>query len=356
MIREAEGNLLRADVDALVNTVNTVGIMGKGIALQFKRSYPAMFKDYERAAKAGDLDIGRMHVWETGALDGPRFIINFPTKRHWRAPSRLADIDAGLVDLVRVIREYGIRSIAVPPLGCGHGGLDWSLVAPAIWKALAPVAAEVDVFVYPPAGAPPASEMVSRGAAPRMSAGRAALITIMREYELLTFAAPSLIESQKLMYFLQEADERLQLRFRRGLYGPYADNLRATLRELEGHYISGFGDGSATVREAEPLQVMPGAAEAAELVLAQHPETQARIQRVMELAEGFDSAYGLELLASVHWVAKEDPAVADDPTLAVKTVQAWTHRKARLFRTEHITAAWQALRDRGWLQVPAQVG
>ena len=355
MIREAEGDLLRADVDALVNTVNTVGIMGKGIALQFKRAYPEMFIAYERAAKAGDLEIGRMHVWETGALDGPRFIINFPTKRHWRAPSRLAAIDAGLVDLVRVIRENGIRSIAVPPLGCGHGGLDWTLVAPHIWEALAPVAVEVDVFVYPPAGAPPASEMVNRGEAPPMTRGRATLISIMREYERQTLAAPSLIESQKLMYFLQEAGEPLDLRYARGLYGPYADNLRAASRALEGYYISGFGDGSAKVQEAEPLEVMPGAAEAAELVLGQHPETQSRIQRVLELAEGFDSAYGLELLASVHWVSKEDPAVADDPALAVKLVQSWTRRKARLFTAEHITAAWHALRDRGWLQVPAQV-
>jgi len=356
MIREAEGNLLRADVDALVNTVNTVGIMGKGIALQFKRAYPEMFMAYEDAAKAGDLDIGRMHVWETGTLDGPRFIINFPTKRHWRALSRLADIDAGLVDLVRVIREHGIRSIALPPLGCGNGGLDWSLVAPHIWDALAPLAGDVDVLVYPPAGAPPASEMVNRGATPPMTPGRAALITLMREYELATFAAPSLIESQKLMYFLQEAGEPLRLRYARGHYGPYADNLRATLRALEGHYISGFGDGSAAVQEAEPLEVMPGACEAADPVLRQHPETRTRIKRVLELAEGFDSAYGLELLASVHWVAKDDPAVADDPARAVQNVQSWTRRKARIFTADHITAAWQALRDRGWLQVPAQVG
>jgi O-acetyl-ADP-ribose deacetylase (regulator of RNase III) len=353
MIREAEGNLLRADVDALVNTVNTVGVMGKGIALQFKRAYPEMFAAYERAAKAGDLEIGRMHVWETGALDGPRVIINVPTKRHWRAPSRLADIDAGLVDLLRVIREHGIRSIALPPLGCGNGGLDWSLIAPRIWEALAPVAGDVDVLVYPPAGAPPASEMVSVGESPPMTPGRAALIALMREYELLTFAAPSLIESQKLMYFLQEAGEPLRLRYARGLYGPYADNLRATLRELEGHYISGFGDGSAAVLEAEPLEVMTGAFKAAEPVLVQHPETQSRIKRVLELAEGFDSAYGLELLASVHWVVKEDPAVADDSARAVQLVQSWTHRKARLFTTEHITAAWNALRDRGWLPISA---
>lgn len=120
MIRDMHGNLLADEADALVNTVNTVGVMGKGIALQFKRAYPEMFKAYARAAKDGTLETGRMHVWETGSLTGPRFIINFPTKRHWKAGSRIEDIDAGLTDLVRVVRDLGITSIALPPLGCGN--------------------------------------------------------------------------------------------------------------------------------------------------------------------------------------------------------------------------------------------
>ena len=117
MIREVSGNLLTADVDALVNTVNTAGVMGKGIALQFKRAYPAMFAAYEKAARAGDLQPGRMHVWPTNQLDGPRYVINFPTKRHWRGASRIEDVASGLADLSRVIRELDIRSVAVPPLG-----------------------------------------------------------------------------------------------------------------------------------------------------------------------------------------------------------------------------------------------
>ena len=159
MVRERHGNLLADDADALVNTVNTVGVMGKGIALQFKRAYPRMFTDYAREAKAGRLVTGRMHVWETGSLTGPRFVINFPTKQHWRAPSRMSDIGAGLTDLVRVVRERGIRSIAIPPLGCGNGGLDWTDVAPRIHAAFAALGDDVDVRVYGPAGAPPAHEM-----------------------------------------------------------------------------------------------------------------------------------------------------------------------------------------------------
>ncbi len=125
MIRDAHGDLLSAEADALVNTVNTVGVMGKGIALQFKKAWPAMFRDYQAASKRGEIIPGRVHVWETGSLSGPRFIINFPTKRHWRAPSKLADIEAGLAHLADVIRARGITSIAIPPLGCGNGGLAW---------------------------------------------------------------------------------------------------------------------------------------------------------------------------------------------------------------------------------------
>jgi O-acetyl-ADP-ribose deacetylase (regulator of RNase III) len=136
MITEAAGNLLDADVDALVNTVNTVGVMGKGLALQFRRAYPAMFDAYRRAADAGQLQLGRMHVWPTDAATGPRYVVNFPTKGHWRSPSTIDDIDRGLADLARVVRELGIHSIAIPPLGCGNGGLDWRQVEPRIRAAL----------------------------------------------------------------------------------------------------------------------------------------------------------------------------------------------------------------------------
>src|SRR4051812_44598363 len=136
MIGVAYGNLLDADVEALVNTVNTVGVMGKGIALQFKRAYPAMFKDYARAAKTGQVALGQMHVWETGQLDGPRLIVNFPTKGHWKSGSKLADIERGLDALIEVITSHGIRSIAVPPLGCGNGGLRWADVEPLIHQKL----------------------------------------------------------------------------------------------------------------------------------------------------------------------------------------------------------------------------
>lgn len=124
MIQEAHGNLLDAEADALVNTVNTVGVMGKGIALQFKRAFPENYKAYKRACDQGAVELGQMFIWDAGALagDGPRYVINFPTKKHWRSKSKLSDIRAGLDDLVRQLKDLSINSVAVPPLGCGHGG------------------------------------------------------------------------------------------------------------------------------------------------------------------------------------------------------------------------------------------
>lgn len=354
MIREAHGNLLAADAEALVNTVNTVGVMGKGIALQFKRAYPAMFKAYERAAKKGEVRLGQMEVHQTGSLSGPQFIINFPTKQHWRARSRLEDIRSGLVDLVRVVDALGIKSIAVPPLGCGNGGLDWSEVEPLIIAAFAELP-DVDALIYPPEGAPAAAAMATGTTRPKMTVGKAALVDIVARYSERALEV-SLIEVQKLMYFLQAAGEGLNLRYTKDLYGPYADNLRHVLHNVEGHFLIGYGDASQTVHAAEPISVLDGAAEEARTMLASHPDTADRIERVLRLIEGFESAYALELLATVHWVASnEDAAAAGDAAAAVRLVGSWSHRKRRMFGPDHVTAAWQRLRDEGWLPnlVPA---
>jgi O-acetyl-ADP-ribose deacetylase (regulator of RNase III) len=151
MIQIAQGNLLVAPVDALVNTVNTKGIMGKGIALQFKQTFPAMFRDYEKACKAGDVRLGKVHVYDFGGVTtgGPRWIINFPTKGHWRERSRLADVEAALEDLVTTILRLGIRSIAIPPLGCGNGGLNWADVRPRIETAFINLP-DVNVLLFEP--------------------------------------------------------------------------------------------------------------------------------------------------------------------------------------------------------------
>lgn len=364
---ENTGNLLEADVDALVNTVNTVGVMGKGIALQFKNAFPENFEAYRRACKEEAVQLGEMFVFEMRAgesdplddsrstmfefesdlLGGPRWIINFPTKSHWRRRTRIGHIAAGLDDLRRTIKEQGIESVAVPALGCGNGGLDWADVGPLIRERLSDL--DIHVYLYPPAGAPPASEMVVATERPVLTPGKAALVAMVDRYSAVALST-SLIEIQKLMYFLQEAGEDLRLRFVDHYFGPYADSLRHVLKALEGHYLRGFGDGSNPVEHSEPVVVLTGAASEAADVLAGHPEVESRMQRVLEVVEGFESPFGLELLASIHWAAtRVDWGPDDGPATVAQRVMAWSPRKRRLFSADHITAAWERLQQRGWI-------
>lgn len=351
MITEVRGNLLDADVDALVNTVNTAGVMGKGVALQLKQAFPANYQAYKRACERGEVVLGQMFVFDNGQLTRPRFIVNFPTKQHWRSRSRLSDIEAGLADLVRVIEGHEIKSIAIPALGCGNGGLDWADVEPRIEGALGAVP-DVDVRLYPPQRAPAAGDMRVSTKRPRMTAGRAALVGLLHRY-----VGPGLgvtpIEVQKLMYFLQALGEPLRLNYTRGRYGPYAESLNHVLQAVEGHYLRGYGDRSRPVLETEPIELLAGAVEEAEAFLADYPDTVERFDRVAHLIEGFESPYGLELLATVHWIATNEASSAgSDAVAAIPLVQAWSQRKQRLFGDRHIGLAWSRLWDQGWLPTP----
>ncbi|MGH8910234.1 MAG: type II toxin-antitoxin system antitoxin DNA ADP-ribosyl glycohydrolase DarG [Egibacteraceae bacterium] len=224
------GDLLKAEVDGLVNTVNTKGVMGKGVALQFRHAFPLNYEAYRRACERGEVRLGRMFVFDSG-IQRPHYIINFPTKDHWRNRSRLVHIASGLDDLVRVIRELKIHSIAIPPLGCGNGGLDWSEVRPLIEQKMEPLA-DVRVVLFPPEGAPPPKAMVVKSNKPPITPGRAALIGLVDRYTQSGMGATPL-EIQKLLYFLQAAGEPLKLRFTKGHYGPYAESVNHVLQAVE---------------------------------------------------------------------------------------------------------------------------
>ncbi len=344
MIEHTEGNLLLADAEALVNTVNTVGHMGKGIALQFKQAFPENFRAYERACKAKQVKPGLMFIVETGRIVSPRYIINFPTKRHWRGRSKLEDIESGLRALVDDIKRLGIHSIAVPPLGCGNGGLDWAVVRPMIEAALAPLS-NVRVLIYAPHGAPDAKKMPVRTERPKMTASRALFIKLMEQYAALHYRR-TLLEIQKLAYFLQEAGEPLKLRYEAGLYGPYAANLNKVLERIEGHYIRGYGDSQKPDAE---IDLLPGAVDEANAFLTGRQESRTRLKRVSALIEGFETPYGVELLSSVHWVAKHGSPAAVDVEGAIKDVHKWNDRKRLMFRPEHVRVAWNRLKDENWL-------
>lgn len=348
MITCRTGDLLQADVEALVNTVNCVGIMGRGIALQFKHAYEGNYKAYVAACKRGDVQPGRMFVFETNAMIGPKYIINFPTKLDWRGKSRLEYIDSGLVTLVEEIRRRDIRSIAIPPLGSGLGGLDWQVVRPRIAAALAPLEA-VRIEIYEPSAPPERPRPVVKAA--KMTPGRAALVLLMQRY-LGGLMDPfvTLLEVHKLMYFMQEAGQQLNLTYKKAPYGPYAENLRHVLKEIEGVFVTGYADGGDD--PTKPLELLPGAVEAAAPLLQEDAAAHARFDRVAKLVEGFETPFGLELLSTVHWVVRNEGARTSDDVIAA--THAWSKRKRR-FSADQIMLTRDMLMRKGWLEAPSGV-
>jgi O-acetyl-ADP-ribose deacetylase (regulator of RNase III) len=344
MIEPTTGNLLEAQAEALVNTVNCVGVMGKGIALQFKQAFPANYNFYRAACDRQEVRLGQMLIYENEQMLGPRYIINFPTKGHWKEKSRLQDIESGLASLVAEIEQRGIHSIAIPPLGAGSGGLNWADVRPIIERAFAPLS-EVRVLLYAPHGAPEAEKMKVATSRPNMTPGRAILLALLDAYAGPMYRL-TMLEVQKLAYFAQVAGEPLKLAFGKGAYGPYTETLNHVLQRLEGHYLRGYGDRS---QQDVSLQLLPGAADEARGFLQGQTASLARLERVTQLIAGFETQYGMELLATVHWVAHETPAAQTDAEAAVQGVQAWSERKRARFQPAHIRTAWQRLHEQAWL-------
>jgi O-acetyl-ADP-ribose deacetylase (regulator of RNase III) len=316
MIRFARGNLLEAEVEAVVNTVNTVGVMGKGIALMFKEAHPENFRLYAAACKRGEVRVGRMFVTERGSLSGPRWIINFPTKKDWRGKTRIEWIDEGLEDLRRVVRELGIRSLAVPPLGCGQGGLDWRDVRPRIEKALADLDG-VDVVVYEPTSR--YQNVAKKAGVEELTPARALIAELVRRYWVLGIEC-SLLEVQKLAWFLEQAIERrsmenpLQLRFQADKYGPYADRLRHLLDSLDGSYLH-CERRLADARPSDLTWFDEPKRERIDLYLrtsAASTFTEA-LEETSQLIDGFQSPHGMELLATVDWLLTRHDC---EPTVA----------------------------------------
>ena len=344
MIEFTQGDILKTEADALVNTVNCVGVMGRGIALQFRKAYPENFKAYKKACDAKQVQPGTMFVHDLNSLYLPRYIINFPTKRHWKNKSQIEDIQSGLEDLVTVVRDRQIRSIAIPPLGCGLGGLDWEQVRELIIDAFQALP-DVKVLLFKPMGAPEASVMAKETKVPNMTVGRAALLGLMRRY-LAAVMDPTvtLLEVHKLMYFQQEAGEPLRLQYEKALYGPYAKNLRHVLSHIEGHFLTGYGDAEDTPEK--PLELNLQAADQAISFLEHHPETQQRFDRVVNLIQGFETPFCMELLSTVHWVVTKEAAETVEDTIA--KVHQWNQRKL-MFKPQHIQVARERLSEAGWL-------
>lgn len=348
MIEQGHGNLLTADVEALVNTVNTVGVMGKGIALQFKRAFPANFRAYRDACARGEVRLGQVWTFDTGVIGPRRYVFNFPTKKHWRSGSRLKDIAAGLESLVDEVRELGVTSVAIPALGCGNGGLAWEDVRPLIERAGHRMG-DVRAVVYPPEGAPPPAAMPNATPRPPLNQTRALLLTAISRYMGRARLQEvregiSELEIQKLAYFLQVFGAPMRLTFVRGTFGPYAPALSRTLDSLEGHHLTGLGDRSARVTEFAPINLILDSVDAAERLVNDHPADLQRLTSLLELLEGFETPYSLELLATVHFASGHEPKTAEPADLADRVV-SWSLRKARMFTAKHVELASTRLAD-----------
>lgn len=343
MVELKRDNLLKTDAQALVNTVNCVGVMGKGIALQFKQAFPENFKAYEKACRKEEITLGKVFTYQTGSMINPKYIINFPTKKHWRCKSKLADIQSGLQSLVEEVHRLGITSIAIPPLGCGYGGLKWSQVHPIIESAFSKLS-EVDVFLFEPKGAPQVDAMPVRTKKPKMTLSRALFVKLLQQYAIPGYRL-TLLEIQKLAYFLQAAGQPLRLNYNKHKYGPYAENLNFVLQQIEGHYIRGYGDRSKGAK----IYLLPDATEIADKVLSNQPEAHSQLNRVGKLIDGFETPYGMELLASVHWVATNGDNSAITAEEAIDKVLSWSRRKKLTFKPAHIRKAWNRLETQAWL-------
>ncbi len=342
MIEYKNGDILREDVEAIVNTVNCVGIMGRGLALQFKNKFPQNFKEYQLACTNKEVQLGKMFVHQTGQLINPKYIINFPTKGHWKQNSKIEDISNGLDDLITIIEKYSIKSIAIPPLGSGLGGLDWKMVKKLIEEKLKNINCTVILFE-------PLEQKIEKSITkeiPKMTAGRAALIGLMDRY-LKGLMDPfiSLIEVHKLMYFMQESGEELRLKYKKAQFGPYADNLRHVLNTIEGHFISGYEDGGDA--PTKQLKLIPKAVEDAKNYLINKKNTNENFVKVAKLVDGFETPFGLELLSTVHWVVKNENA--SNLEEVISKIYNWNERKKQ-FSRKQIQIALDTLVKNDWLK------
>ncbi|MGV3612250.1 MAG: type II toxin-antitoxin system antitoxin DNA ADP-ribosyl glycohydrolase DarG [Fluviicola sp.] len=341
MIEYVKGNLLQADTEAIVNTVNTVGVMGKGIALQFKERFPMNFKIYSQACKTGEIAIGKLLVVKELSLEGEITIINFPTKKEWFRKSQYSYVEEGLKDLIRVIEKYHIKSIALPPLGCGNGGLNWGKVKLIIENYLGHL--PIDILVYEPNDE--VKKILEREGKVKevgLTPARAMLLYSLIKYEQRG-ENPSVFAANKLAYFLQESGEPLKLQFVPYTFGPYAQAVEKVLYALNGKYLSGLEQMNA--KPFEPLELkLNKVGEIEEYVNNKLNASQReRLNSVLNLIEGFESTLSLEILSSTHFLIRENRSLTKEELL--EKIQSWNDRKKNVIKERHVDLALNHLQN-----------
>lgn len=340
MIRFNQGNILHAEADVLVNTVNLQGVMGKGVALAFKKAFPNNFNEYVKACQEKRIAIGKIFVSQTDLIS-PRYIVNFPTKKHWRYPSKIEYIEAGLQDLVQWIEKHPIRSIALPPLGSGQGKLEWQLVKSLLQKYFNNLSSSIEILIYEPSSAFEEMHEVLNISIEKLTPARAMLLYMMRQYKLVGNEI-NLLVIQKLAYFLQRFGEPLRLKYEKGWYGPYAPNLIPVLKAMNGTYIQYR---SESIKPETIIKLISSNSDSVEHFYHTNlsSDQKNRIKEAMKLIEGFESPFGLELLGSVDFVMQHDGCTNIDEILS--DLQSWTKRKKELIKRFHIEVAFERLKS-----------
>jgi O-acetyl-ADP-ribose deacetylase (regulator of RNase III) len=346
MIKFTKGNLLNIEAEALVNTVNTVGIMGKGIALMFKEAFPDNFAAYARACDAGEVSVGKVHIFEREGFLNPRFIVNFPTKKHWRQPSKIEWIEDGLRDLRQLIIEKHIKSIALPPLGAGNGKLDWPDVKARIIATLSDLE-DIDITVFEPTDR--YQNVSKRAGVDKLTPARAVVAELVRRYWVLGIEC-TMMEVQKLAWFAERVivargiQNVLNLQFVQNRYGPYAHRLSHMLDALDGSYLHC----EKRIADASPGDIVwfeyGKADQLAAFLKSVGREVLPIIDETECLIEGFQSPLGLELLSTIDWITNVDgvPATLDSVRNAVRRWPGGpgsAERKAKLFNDRLIELA-----------------
>lgn len=326
MIHYRTGNVLDSEAEALVNTVNTVGVMGKGIALQFKNMFPDNFRLYVNACKSKELKIGKLLVTEEEVLLlGKKIIINFPTKTSWRLPSEYKYIEEGLTELVKVLKERNIKSVAIPPLGSGNGGLDWNRVKKILENHLANI--DCEIFIYEPNAA---IKEVLKKERVKLTPARAMLLSVL--YELVRNGEfVSEFASEKIAYFLQRfgAKETFKLEFQPNFYGPYSGKVKHVLYYLNGSYIMGYN--SKDKKPFEELGIIPDAETEVNEFLdkSENAVHKAVVKQTKKFLTGFYSPFGLELLSTIDFIMTEKQVTTKEAI--TKELENWSNRKKTLF-------------------------
>lgn len=341
MIEFRKDEILNANSEAIVNTVNTVGIMGKGIALEIKEKYPQNYQLYKKACDRNEVVIGKMFTTFTNTLENPKYIINFPTKKHWRFPSEISYIKEGLEDLKNVILSLKIKSIAIPPLGCGNGKLDWNIIKPIIVNSLKNIP-DLDIFIYEPLNISLVTNFQNSNKKIELNPVRALVLALFERYKVLGYDI-TLLEAQKLTYFLQRFGENLKLNYTENTYGPYARNLDYLLNYLDGHFIKGMRH-----RDIKPFDkielIEEKRKEISECIKINCTvEQKERLKKVSDLIEGFESPLGMELLATVDFIINKNRDTIDNDQRLIDEVQKWSKRKKELLKPQFIKIAHERL-------------